>query len=251
MILDVSTYNKLLQRLNRLEDVDRVAKEFDLDREMVFVIYSQKTVRKATGDYYRVKNKSRKLYNDWKRGEDLVSIADRMRFPAVLTGLLIMQEHGWSKKRYRKVLHEPDQLKDERLKEELIAVCEADILYSPEGNRIQTDRGIVGEERMHDLLAAKGIDFLTEDELREETTGKTPDFLIKGSFRFKDQDIHWVESKASFGDRKEVSRNMKNQLEHYLDEHGPGMVVYWFGVASDVPRPKGILVETDDVESEM
>ena len=41
--------------------------------------------------------------------------------------------------------------------------------------------------------------------------------------------INWIESKATFGDRVEVNKNMKKQLEPYLELFGQGVVIYWFG----------------------
>lgn len=52
--------------------------------------------------------------------------------------------------------------------------------------------------------------------------------------------IHWIESKASFGDRYEYEYNCKNQLIPYTELFGPGAVVYWTGHIDELEDAEGI-----------
>ena len=50
------TYMKLYRKLNTLEDVDRLSKNTKYNRELLFVLYTQKIVRQATRRFYKVKS---------------------------------------------------------------------------------------------------------------------------------------------------------------------------------------------------
>jgi hypothetical protein len=237
------TYLDLINRLNKLEDVDHLSQTTPHSREFLFVLYTQKIVRQATRRFYRVKSQSPILFKKWKKGVSIVEISKRIKFPPVLTGLLILHEDGISRKKYRSFLNDLDQVEDPRLKKELKQVINADIIYSPEGNRLQEERGKKGEARIHKWLTERGIKFQSEKELTNNFP-KTPDFLLEKPLNFRGTDVHWIESKATFGDEREIKRNMTKQLKPYREMFGSGMVIYWFGFLKPQPTTDGILIET-------
>lgn len=240
------TYQRLSSKLNTLEDVERLSKTSAHKREFLFVLYTQKIVRQATRRFYRVKSKSSSLYQRWKKGESIFKISEKIEFPPVLTGLIILHEAGISRKRYRSYLNDLDQVEDQRLKRELEEVIDKDIIYSPEGNRIQEERGKKGEAKINKWLTERGIKFQTENDLTNNFA-KTPDFLLEKPLNFRGTDIHWIESKATFGDEREIKRNMEKQLKPYREMFGSGMVIYWFGFLQPQPMTDGILIETGKV----
>jgi hypothetical protein len=163
-----------------------------------------------------------------------------------LTGLLILHEAGISRKRYRSFLNDLELVEDPRLKKELKQVIKADIIYSPEGNRLQEERGKKGEAKINKWLTERGIDFQSEKELTNNFS-KTPDFLLDKPLNFRGTDVQWIESKATFGDEREIKRNMEKQLKPYREMFGSGMVIYWFGFLKPQPMTDGILIETGKV----
>ncbi len=235
-------YTKLLRQLNKLSDVDKLANKSKYSKEFLFVIYSQKIVQNATQKYYKIKHLAPVYKKHWLEGKTFLQISNKIGFPPVLTALLILKEDGLSRKMYRKYLNDLDLVKDPRLKEELQEVIEHDIIYSPRGNEIQAERGRIGEEKIHKWLIKNNFNFQTEKELMDKYE-KTPDFLLKTPINVRGMDIYWIESKATFGNKSELKKNIKNQLIPYRDLFGAGMVIYWFGFITPKPMVDGILIE--------
>jgi hypothetical protein len=243
--MKLSEYKSIVKLLITQEDIDKVAANSEYERDFLLVVYSQKTVRIVTKKYHKIQNMAPKYYRRWKAGMSFLEISREIRFSPVLTGLLILKEVGISRKMYRKYLNNLDLVEDNRLRKELAEVIENDIVYSPEGNEIQAERGRAGEETLNKWLTDHKFEFKTEKEIANEYK-KTPDFLLTKPINVRGMDVHWIESKATFGTRTEIKKNMKNQLVPYRDLYGPGMVVYWFGFISPPPIVEGILIESDE-----
>ena len=235
-----STYEDLVGRLQRYGDIEVVSRETGLDEETLLVIYTQKVTRDATRRYYRVKSRSRKYYHQWRSGKPLMKFARENRFPPILTALIILLEGDMTRKGFWRAVENPDRVPDARLRREIKEVVRNDPIYSPQGTEVQAARGRRGEERLEEWLTSHDIGFRTEEDLRGDYP-KTPDILLDEPIDFDGTRIFWLESKANFGDRTEVSRNIKRQLHPYSDLFGPGVVIYWFGVV------EGLLGRRDDV----
>jgi hypothetical protein len=239
-------YNYIYKNLNRYDDIAKLSRKLRLPKELLLVIYTQRTIRKASKDFYKMKNRLRTLTDMWKSGTTFVQIANKYEFPPVLTAYLILtQSSEYSKKGYRRLLFEPDDIKDKRLKREIKEVVKQDRIYSPKGSEVQKLRGIKGEDAIQKWLEKKGIDFRTEEDLRGEFP-KTPDFLFDEPIFHRGSEVFWIESKASFGDRIEINKTLRKQLVPYIDLFGEGMVLYFFGTIDDYPTVDGILIETQD-----
>jgi hypothetical protein len=102
---------------------------------------------------------------------------------------------------------------------------------------------------MRNWLDERNITYKREEDLRAEG-GKTPDFLLEKPIFLRGEEVYWIESKASFGDLKEVKKNLKKQLHSYWELFGPGMVIYWFGIVDDLPVEEGVIIETEEVLKE-
>jgi len=46
--------------------------------------------------------------------------------------------------------------------------------------------------------------------------------------------VHWIDSKATFGDDRTHNQQMEGQYATYLNRYGPGCVIYWFGFIADL-----------------
>ncbi|NLI74226.1 MAG: TPD domain-containing protein, partial [Euryarchaeota archaeon] len=232
-------FKALYDKLNDYSDVKKLAEETGLDEEFLNVIYTQKTVRAATKRYHVIRRNAPRLLREWRKGSSFLSLAQQWNFPPILIGLILFQENGYSKKQFWKHVHDPNSIKDPRLRKEIIEITAADTIYSPEGNEIQHKRGIWGEEKLQEWLEEQELTYQDEDELRGKYS-KTPDCLLDEPIKINGQTIHWIESKASFGDRIEFNRNIRSQLAQYVEMFGPGMVVYWFGHLDNLDCPPGI-----------
>ena len=150
--------------------------------------------------------------------------------------LILHRKHFW------KLIRDLDNLEDIRLKKELSEVCEVDNIYSPHGMELQYERGRLGEEKLYNWLDENGIGYKTEKDMRGKYP-KTPDSYLNKPIKYKGKEIHWIESKAIFGDYKEVRRHVKKQLLPYVELFGAGIVIYWFGYLCDIKPPKDVFFE--------
>ncbi|HEY5605036.1 MAG TPA: TPD domain-containing protein [Thermoplasmata archaeon] len=236
-----SEYQDLYRRLATSEDIDFLAENFGHDKELLLVIYTQRIVRDTTKKFYRVKAQARRLAFMWQNGMSLVDIARKFEFPAILTALMVLEQRKISRKQFWKMIGDLDNVRDRRLRRELEEVCHADIVYSPEGSARQYARGRWGEMKLQTWLAARGLKFETEKELRAKYD-KTPDVLLHKPIEMNGSQKYWIESKATVGDPYEVRRHIKKQLQPYSDMFGDGAVVYWFGHVDDqaYDLPEGV-----------
>lgn len=234
-------YRNIYSRLKTPRDIDRLAEELKIDKELLLVIYTQRTVRDATRRYYIVKKDIKKIVREWRKGATIVKMARRINFPPVLLGLMLAPEINVTRKQYWKWVRDPNTCPDKRLKKELRHVAEADIIYSPKGSQVQTERGKWGEGLLHDWLDKRDLDYRTEEDLRA-THKKTPDVLLDKPMKINGTDVFWIESKASFGDEIELKKNVRRQLKPYTELFGTGAVVYWFGFVEGIDPPEDILL---------
>jgi hypothetical protein len=60
--------------------------------------------------------------------------------------------------------------------------------------------------------------------------------------------VHWIDSKASFGDDRTHTQQMEGQYATYVNRYGPGCVIYWFGYISDLSV--SVQVQNGEVEQQ-
>ncbi|MDD4307647.1 MAG: C15orf41 family protein [Thermoplasmata archaeon] len=230
--MNTQEYNQLAKQLNFPSDIGRLARDQNINRELLLIIYTQRVTRDSTRRYYQVKNRAPQLLSQWKKGTSLVQLAKKEIFPPVLLSLILMQQDGMPRKEFWNYIRDPKSAPDKRLKTEMYEVVREDIIYSPAGMDVQYQRGKKGEARLCEWLDRNGIEYRTENDLRGEYQ-KTPDCLLHEPIEIDGQKVHWFESKANYGNAFEVKRNNKKQLVPYTEIFGPGIVVYWFGYVSD------------------
>jgi len=250
MAMKREEYSEIYYSLKRPEDIRRIATETGLSEELMLVIYTQKTVRYATRDYYQVVEMAPTLLRRWRGGESMVKMARRLNFPPILLGLILSSQNGIGRKKFWKMIREPETITDRRLKAEMEAIRKADILYSPEGSEVQKVRGQKGEERLARWLNEHGLKYRTEKELRGKFP-KTPDFLLDEPIKFRDLSIKWIDSKASFGDDIEIRKNNRKQFHQYVELFGDGMVLYWFGIIDDIRSDGRVIIADRSVLEEL
>jgi hypothetical protein len=234
-------FRYLYERLKEPSDIDVLSKELSLDPELLTVIYTQRMVRETTKKFYKVQRNSQRMVRSWQRGETILDISRRYEFPPILTGLMVFQEAGRSKKQFWSMVRNPETIDDLELRRQVEEIAEADIIYSPEGTEKQYQRGAWGEKNLQDWLDSQGIGYRTEKDLRGEFP-KTPDALLDHPIVVNGWKVSWIESKATFGDRIEVNKNTRKQLAPYVELFGQGLVVYWFGFVDEITTGDGIFI---------
>jgi hypothetical protein len=239
--MNTREYQELASKLDFPSDIGKLARDKNINREMLLIIYTQRVVRDATKRYYRVKNRADKILWQWKNGTTLVQLARNERFPPTLLSLIVLRQHGLSRKEFWKYVRDPASAPYKRIGREIFDVVREDIIYSPAGMEVQYQRGKKGEARLCEWLEQNDIGYRTEEEIKGEYP-KTPDALLNKSMKIDGQEVFWFESKANFGDAVEIRKNMKKQLVPYTEIFGPGILVYWFGHVDDYKRVDGVRI---------
>ncbi len=241
--MEYGEYSRIYGELNSKDDIERLEEE-GYDARFLETLYTQKVNRTVKKKFHTVRKKSKEILRDWTGGESICSIADRLGYPPMLTAMTIFLEDGCSKKVFWEYVRDPSLLDSPETAAELREATEKDIVYSPQADQRQKERGKWGEGLLWEWLDGQGVSYKTEEEERAAgAAGKTPDCLLDSPMEFEGREIRWIESKASFGDAVEFRYNCKNQLIPYTELFGPGVVVYWTGHLDGLEAPDGITVE--------
>src|SRR3989475_12376701 len=104
--MKLSEYQDLYRRLSTAEDIDFLAENFGLDKELPLVIYTQRIVRETTKKFYRVKAQARRLAFMRQNGSSLLAIARKFEFPPLLTAWMVLEQRTISRKQVWRMLNE-------------------------------------------------------------------------------------------------------------------------------------------------
>lgn len=151
-----------------------------------------------------------------------------------------------TKQDVNKTLKKPELLRAEnsRLASEVHLCNILDDDYGPLSDIIKQSIGHEKEVFLKRRAKELNLVFKDEDQMRAEGFDKTPDLRLEIPVVIDGVVIHWIESKASFGDESTHSVYLKDQFWSYQNRFGPGIVIYWFGFIAelDVNRGKGVLL---------
>ena len=239
--MEYKEYKKIYDSLNKPDDIDKLLSK-GYDERMLETLYTQKMSRDVKKRFHLIKQKAPRMLKEWKSGKTLMELSDHYRFPPILTAMFIFMEDGASKKQFWDFIKNPDLLASPETAAEVRDVVKNDLVYSPQANDRQRDRGIWGETLMQDWLNEQGIKYQTENDLSGGEGQKTPDCLLDEPLMYDGKKICWIESKASFGDNVEFRFNSRKQLCPYTQLFGPGLVIYWTGCLNDMECPPDVYI---------
>jgi len=131
----------------------------------------------------------------------------------------------------------PSEVEVARLAEEVAVCVDADCLYSPSTDAVRHMSGLEAEARLCSALNASGVPFWSEEALRESGFIKTPDVRLQVPVLCRGVVVHWIDSKATFGDETTHQTQVKEQYSRYVNRYGSGAVVYWGGFVPQEGRP--------------
>jgi hypothetical protein len=246
VVLRQEEYDFIFERLSTVDDVELLHKRLGLPKELLFNILGKKIVRDTTRRFYLVKKKSKHLLNDWKGGKTILDIARELKFPPALLTSFILEQKRYSKKRIKEVMKDPDAINNSRLSKEAKEAIKYDIAYSPKSSETQSKNGKMAESNIAKWLSSNKISYLTEEDNRIiGHHNRTPDFLLEVPVTVHGKTVNWFESKASFGDPKEVQRDYKKQISDYIKYFGPGVLIYWYGYVEGVNLDKVLILSQE------
>eukprot|EP00775_Hariotina_reticulata_P010604 gene10604-10762_t len=198
---------------------ERILKDVDLPENQYKVIKSHH-IHKANMPVY---------CSRYVSGEDVLDLSADLNFPpCLLMRRMLELLLKLSKQRVSDVLKDPSQLQSM-----------TDRGYSPFCDMAKSLAGLEFEARLYQQLQEAEIPYWNEQQLREKGLFKTPDALLQQvpicvccCGEGTDQQwhvVHWIDSKASFGDDRMHSQQLDGQYRTYINRYGPGLVIYWFG----------------------
>ncbi|TYZ61204.1 hypothetical protein PybrP1_005957 [[Pythium] brassicae (nom. inval.)] len=195
--------------------------------------------------------------------ESLCGIAAAADFsPCMLARVLLEAKYGWSKTTIANVFKEALAAADSaeanarglgareyaQVLREVKECIDRDALCSPLADRIRHNLGVEYEYVLLETLRNRRLVFESEDVLREKGLAKTPDVRLLLPVGVRDprtgelRVVHWIDSKAMFGDRHTHESENAGQLQGYVNRFGPGMVIYWFGHVADLSSDRDVFI---------
>ncbi|KAK2891923.1 hypothetical protein Q8A73_017588 [Channa argus] len=143
------------------------------------------------------------------------------------------------------MLKEPSLIPDQILANNIYQCTINDCCYGPLVDCIKHAIGQEHEVLLRDKLRERNLSFLDENQLRAMGYDKTPDIILEVPVAVEGHIVHWIESKASFGDDHSHRTYLNEQFWSYWNRFGPGLVIYWYGFIGelDCQRDRGILLK--------
>uniref|UniRef100_V9KSM6 CDAN1-interacting nuclease 1 n=1 Tax=Callorhinchus milii TaxID=7868 RepID=V9KSM6_CALMI len=171
--------------------------------------------------------------------------------PALMARIVLekfLQEHDEttpSRPVINGMLRDPSQIPDRVLANQVYQCTVNDCCYGPLVDCIKHAIGQERETLLREKLQRKQMSFLDEDQLRGKGYDKTPDIILEVPVAVEGHVIHWIESKASFGDECSHQSYLQDQFWSYWNRFGPGLVIYWCGFIEELDclRDRGILLK--------
>ncbi|XP_059811806.1 CDAN1-interacting nuclease 1 isoform X2 [Hypanus sabinus] len=113
------------------------------------------------------------------------------------------------------MLRDPSQIPDRVLANQVYQCTVNDCCYGPLVDCIKHAIGQEYEILLREKLQRKNLSFLDEDQLRTKGYDKTPDIILEVPVAVEGHVIHWIESKASFGDECSHQSYLQDQFWSY------------------------------------
>lgn len=233
------TLLQIWERIENLDDAEELAEEFSVHPAVIETILFQKKVESTRANYHQLAASQKNVLKAWEEGKSIVEIAGELGFMPVMVARVLLMALGYSKKKLKFLLKEPEQLKDRRLGGELRRAVEEDYIYSPLAHRFQEEKASLGEALIARWLYSRGVEALSQGDYVKQGEMLTPDFLVSG-LKVRGREIGWIESKALFGTTGEHRRYFRRQYSKYIKSFGEGMVVYWYGYEESVRMEEGL-----------
>ena len=264
----VKAYDALVKELSSIDDVARLASP-TVSYNTLTSIFSQAYSEFVRRTAHEHKNRAGEYFARYEGGEDIVSIAEDVNIAPVLLARKILLLHlqqeaaraqaardggadaplvNSTRRHVSACIKDPSLIRDERLRNEIVECNRADEFYAPAADRIKQSIGMEYEFILMEKLRLLGVPFVPEEELRALGYPKTPDVKLVVPIAVDGRVVHWIDSKASFGDRTNLV-NAKDQFQSYVNHFGSGMVIYWFDYLEDADVLRtfdaGILLASD------
>lgn len=231
----LQTWTALCRQLKTRDDIGRIASEQpQFSYDTLFGILEQLNTRHQIKNSFLIKQQGHRFVEMYDSGRPLVDIARHFNLsPTFVARKVIELLQKVDRKSITRLMQDPSKIADERLRRELERCIELDHWSGPWHDRRRHVVGLKYEHLLLDELRNLGLEFESEDDLRNRGCYKTPDVLLRVPVAFRGNVVRWIDSKAKFADVTTLNRDYKSSIMSYVGRYGPGMVIYWFGAVED------------------
>ncbi|EOD39063.1 hypothetical protein EMIHUDRAFT_223939 [Emiliania huxleyi CCMP1516] len=180
-----------------------------LSYEALLSICAARLVAATKASMGRHRAKAAAITQRYEGGAHLVAIASELDLPPTMLARVVLEERYSLRKGAKgrhgagALLRSPSLIDDPRLRSEVAAAVASDAAYGPAARRLT---GLQQELVLSQELRARGIPFLSEEQLRERGEAKTPDALLPVPLLVRGR-----------------------QFASYVNRYASGLVLYWFG----------------------
>ncbi|XP_046873676.1 CDAN1-interacting nuclease 1 isoform X3 [Hypomesus transpacificus] len=145
-----------------------------------------------------------------------VDLSPALMARIILDRFLQDQEGGApSKPVLTSMLREPSLIPDQALANHIYQCTINDCCYGPLVDCIKHAIGQEHEVLLRNKLKERNLSFLDENQLRARGYDKTPDIILEVPIAVEGHIVHWIESKASFGDDHSHRTYLNEQFWSY------------------------------------
>lgn len=175
----------------------------------------------------------------------IVRMAKELDICPCLIAKLILQKHfslfaidqkSGLQMNINQYLRDTTLIEDSDLAYEVYLCTLYDDVYSPISDTLKNSLGQQYEIKLYRELTELGLAFRDEEYLRKFGYDKTPDIKLEVPVAIDGAIVHWIESKALFGDEEVHKDYTKNQYASYWNRFGTGLVIYWFGFVDTIEQ---------------
>lgn len=169
-----------------------VAARLGVEHDALMSLYGQVFVRCLKVEIRSVpEDKMQSIVQRVNGGESLVTISNEFHFGSFKFAKLYLEATGLGNIQLSSLMTDPFQIKDVRIRQELLQLLEMDPVCSHELEQLKECLGREYEELLITLLNQKKMCFETEQELRSRGKPKTPDilFLIPMAIKCNSRDL--------------------------------------------------------------
>lgn len=208
---------------------------------------------KATIGHHRRPEVAREYVRRFEAGESLLTLATSVELPPTMLARVVLESRlGLRKGReVGQLLRQPQLIPGDsdgataRLRRDVALAVDGDPHCGPHIDTCRRLAGLEYEVLLAQKLRALGVPFLAEESLRQRGDAKTPDALLPVPLLVRGRVVHWIDSKATFGDAESHAEYRATQFASYLHRFDAGLVLYWFGYDASIDTDPRLVLDDD------
>lgn len=235
----------LRDQMHSKHDLCRLAQTYPQHSyDTLFAMFEQLFQRQTSRNFYLLRQHGYDFVRLFEQREKtLIEIAEHYNLTPVMVARRVLEitysnrnrghPSRLDKRKITNFLRDPTTIPSQPLCKQVIQCIHADDLFGPNIDRTRAVLGLEYENLLLDHISSLRLEFETEHDLRQRSSFKTPDILLRVPVAFHGKVVCWIDSKAKFADEYTLKKDYSDSVSSYVGRFGPGMVVYWFGFITD------------------